>query len=123
MGGDGSVNTLLDRYRDRQDVVEKFVAAYQQYCWSVESLDDLKLAPFHLLATEGKVHADRDHQFAEQVAQTTAVQTERRRRQADHGRVGVLVQNPLISLGSRVVTFIDDNEFRIRLVTADERLD
>jgi protein phosphatase len=27
----------------------------------VTSLDDLKLAPFHLLATEGKVHTDRDH--------------------------------------------------------------
>ena len=39
----------------------KFVAAYRQYCWPVNSLDDLKLAPFHLLATEGKVHVDRDH--------------------------------------------------------------
>ena len=28
---------------------------------AVESLDDLKLAPFHLLATEGKVHVDQDH--------------------------------------------------------------
>jgi protein phosphatase len=27
----------------------------------VRSLDDLKLAPFHLLASEGKVHTDRDH--------------------------------------------------------------
>ncbi|MFU8805620.1 MAG: hypothetical protein ACNA8W_17535 [Bradymonadaceae bacterium] len=24
-------------------------------------MDDLRLAPFHLLATEGKVHTDRDH--------------------------------------------------------------
>lgn len=28
---------------------------------SRQSLDDLKLAPFHLLATEGRVHTDRDH--------------------------------------------------------------
>jgi protein phosphatase len=27
----------------------------------VSSLDDLKLAPFHLLATEGRVHTDKDH--------------------------------------------------------------
>ena len=27
--------------------------AYRRYCWPVNSLDDLKLAPFHLLATEG----------------------------------------------------------------------
>ena len=39
----------------------QFVAAYRQYCWPVQSLDDLKLAPFHLLATEGKVHTDQDH--------------------------------------------------------------
>ena len=35
--------------------------AYRQYCWTVESLDDLKLAPFHLLATERGVHVDQDH--------------------------------------------------------------
>ena len=27
------------------------MSAYRQYCWSVDSLDDLKLAPFQLLAT------------------------------------------------------------------------
>ena len=34
------------------------VAAYRRYCWPVDSIDDLKLAPFHLLATEGAVHVD-----------------------------------------------------------------
>jgi hypothetical protein len=29
--------------------------------WDVNKLEDLKLAPFHLLASEGKVHHDRDH--------------------------------------------------------------
>lgn len=52
---------ILDRYTSRQDAIEKFITSYRQYCWSVQSLDDLKLAPFHLMATEGKVHADRDH--------------------------------------------------------------
>ena len=48
-------------YRRREGDVARFVAAYRQYCWPVESLTDLKLAPFHLLATEGRVHADKDH--------------------------------------------------------------
>jgi len=48
-------------YRRREENVAKFVAAYRQYCWSVSSLSDLKLAPFHLLATEGHVHVDKDH--------------------------------------------------------------
>jgi protein phosphatase len=29
--------------------------------WDMTSLDDLRLAPFHLLASEGAVHVDRDH--------------------------------------------------------------
>ena len=49
------------RYRRREGEVAQFVAAYRQYCWSVSSLDGYKLAPFHLLATEGRVHTDRDH--------------------------------------------------------------
>jgi protein phosphatase len=52
---------LKDEYRRREGNVAKFVAAYRQYCWSVASLTDLKLAPFHLLATEGGVHVDKDH--------------------------------------------------------------
>lgn len=57
----GDVSALLDRHRERAVAVEKYVDAYRRYCWPVRSLDDLKLAPFHLLATEGKVHTDRDH--------------------------------------------------------------
>ena len=38
-----------------------YVEAYRHYCWPVTSLDDYKLAPFHLLATEGKVHIHQDH--------------------------------------------------------------
>ncbi len=52
---------LENEYRRREQDVARFVAAYRQYCWPVESLADLKLAPFHLLATEGRVHTDRDH--------------------------------------------------------------
>lgn len=55
------VAALRDRYRTRAEAAQQYVAAYRRYCWPVRSLDDLKLAPFHLLATEGKVHTDRDH--------------------------------------------------------------
>jgi hypothetical protein len=52
---------LYDRYRQRAEAASRFTAAYRGYCWPVRSLADLKLAPFHLLATEGVVHADKDH--------------------------------------------------------------
>ncbi len=54
---------LAQRYRDREDAVEKYVAAYRQYCWPVTGLDDLKLAPFHVMASEGHVHVERDHEW------------------------------------------------------------
>jgi protein phosphatase len=44
---------IEDEYRRREGDIGRFVAAYRQYCWPVDSLADLKLAPFHLLATEG----------------------------------------------------------------------
>jgi protein phosphatase len=56
-----AVGGLVDHMAQRVSMVEGFVAAYGQYCWPVESLDDLKLAPFQILAGEGSVHALRDH--------------------------------------------------------------
>jgi protein phosphatase len=52
---------LVGRYEERRVMAEKYVEAYRRYCWTVHSLADLKLAPFHLLANEGAVHADKDH--------------------------------------------------------------
>lgn len=63
LNGDNRTNleAILQKFAGRQTSIEKFVAAYRQYCWPVESLNDLKLAPFHLLATEGSVHTDQNH--------------------------------------------------------------
>ena len=52
---------LTRRYERRLEMARQYVKAYRQYCWTVHSLTDLKLAPFHLLATEGTVHSDKDH--------------------------------------------------------------
>jgi protein phosphatase len=52
---------LEARHRGRLEMAGRFVDAYGRYCWPVASVTDLKLAPFHLLATERGVHADRDH--------------------------------------------------------------
>jgi protein phosphatase len=52
---------LPERFEDRRARAEAYVAAYRRYCWPVRGLADLKLAPFHLLAGEGGVYADRDH--------------------------------------------------------------
>ncbi len=55
------VDEILRRFENRSVAMLQFVDAYRQYCWPVHSLDDLKLAPFHLLATEGTLHTDQNH--------------------------------------------------------------
>jgi protein phosphatase len=55
------VTRLLDVSRSRRGMAAQFVTAYRHYCWPVHSIRDIRLAPFHLLATEGAVHVDKDH--------------------------------------------------------------
>jgi protein phosphatase len=52
---------LLTRYLQRGEMAEQYIEAYRRYCWTVHSLADLKLAPFHILASEGSVHSDKEH--------------------------------------------------------------
>jgi protein phosphatase len=56
------IRSCLDRFKNRALLISKYITAYRQYCWPVNSIE-LKLAPFHLLATEGKVHLDQDHEW------------------------------------------------------------
>jgi protein phosphatase len=48
-------------FAQREANLDAFFAAYRQYCWPVQGLADLKLAPFHLMASEGKVHTSQNH--------------------------------------------------------------
>jgi protein phosphatase len=55
------LEATVDRYRARAEAADLYIEAYRRYCWTVQSLTDLKLAPFHLLGSEGAVHSSRDH--------------------------------------------------------------
>lgn len=55
------LGTLQDRFSSRGDNINHFVDAYRHYCWDVHSVEQLKLAPFHVLATEGRVYSDRSN--------------------------------------------------------------
>jgi protein phosphatase len=55
------VDVPLAHYQDRSQLIHQYTAAYRRYCWNVDSIADLKLAPFHILATEGAVHTDKSH--------------------------------------------------------------
>ncbi|HET7623809.1 MAG TPA: polynucleotide kinase-phosphatase [Verrucomicrobiae bacterium] len=57
------VSELLARANSRRQMVNDYVEAYRRYCWPVNSVEDFKLAPFHLLASEGQVHTDKPHDW------------------------------------------------------------
>lgn len=54
---------LLETIRERMDRNQRFIDAYRPYCWPVKTLEDYQIAPFHVLATEGQVHVDKDHEW------------------------------------------------------------
>lgn len=60
---EGDASTLLSRFRDRAAHAESYAEAYRPYCWSVDDIEDLRFAPFHLMATEGAVHVDKTHDW------------------------------------------------------------
>jgi protein phosphatase len=57
------VGDLDDRLTERAAMLDDYITAYGQYCWPIESIEDLKLAPFQLLAGEGETLALRDHEW------------------------------------------------------------
>ena len=54
---------LLAQTEQRRVLAGRFAAAYRRYCWPVDSVDDLSLAPFQILAGAGAVHALRPHRW------------------------------------------------------------
>ena len=56
-----SLASLVGRLRERQQNSARYADAYRRYCWETDGLEGIRLAPFHLLATEGHTYFDRDH--------------------------------------------------------------
>ncbi len=52
---------ILAEYKQKKYAMTGYVKAYREYCWTVQSVDDLKTAPFHILAPEGQVFSDKEH--------------------------------------------------------------
>ncbi len=53
--------SLVERLAQREMDIARYAEAYGRYCWPTEGLNGLRIAPFHLLATEGKMYFDHDH--------------------------------------------------------------
>jgi protein phosphatase len=55
------IATIRDLFADRAQRAALYAKAWAHYVWPVSGIGDLKVAPFHLLASEGRVWFDQDH--------------------------------------------------------------
>jgi protein phosphatase len=57
------VADVLDSQRRRSEHIDHYIDAYRRYVWQVNTVSDLRLAPFHVLAAETGVFIDRGHDW------------------------------------------------------------
>ncbi|MDQ0396146.1 polynucleotide kinase-phosphatase [Labrys monachus] len=76
LGRVAGAEALQARLRLRADKAERYAETWAPYVWPVTNVDDLKVAPFHLLASEGAVHFDKDHLWHMGVARRLAASGE-----------------------------------------------
>ncbi|MFF4500619.1 polynucleotide kinase-phosphatase [Streptomyces sp. NPDC001401] len=55
------VADLLGRQRERASNAAAFTEAYRRYCWTTDGLDGVRLAPFQILAVQGRSLAGLPH--------------------------------------------------------------
>ncbi|MBR1592483.1 MAG: polynucleotide kinase-phosphatase [Ruminococcus sp.] len=60
-GQNVDLNAVLECYRNKQNDIENYIKAYREYCWTVKNIDDYRIAPFHVLACEGRVFSEEKH--------------------------------------------------------------
>jgi protein phosphatase len=55
------LETLQTRLTEQQSDIVRYTEAYARYCWDVRGLEDIRFAPFHIMASEGQTHWDKPH--------------------------------------------------------------
>lgn len=52
---------LHDQFSGRLEKICAYQATYRRYCWPVQSIEEYRLAPFHILADANTLHMDKNH--------------------------------------------------------------
>ena len=67
---------VRERTLERLNAALRYREAYRQYCWEAESIEDVRVAPFHVLAGEGRTFFDQTHEWhmgiADRLAQASS---------------------------------------------------
>ena len=77
--GQGGVDTgdLASKTQARLQAAMRYREAYQHYCWETSSLDDVRVAPFHILAAEGRLLTEHSHEWHMETAEQLHLQDPR----------------------------------------------
>ncbi|MBC8138812.1 MAG: polynucleotide kinase-phosphatase [Fibrella sp.] len=59
--GVSGAEAALVAARSRLADLEAYRVAYGRYCWNVDGIADLRIAPFHIMAAQGRTFVDRSH--------------------------------------------------------------
>jgi protein phosphatase len=55
------LSELATKRRTQVADIDAFSEVYRRYTWDVNGIADVRLAPFHILASQNRVHSDRPH--------------------------------------------------------------
>lgn len=55
------MGVVLAQFKERAATIDGYNAAWARYCWETTGLAEIRLAPFHLLASEGQSWMKQDH--------------------------------------------------------------
>lgn len=58
-----NLDALRAKLEGRLTAMTRYIDEYRRYCWDVRGPDDLRLAPFHVLAYEGAATLQNDHRW------------------------------------------------------------
>ncbi|WP_323856358.1 polynucleotide kinase-phosphatase [Rossellomorea marisflavi] len=61
VGEHDGISAWLTEYEEKLHHAGVFKDVYETYCWDVESLEDIQIAPFHVLAHSGETFFDQPH--------------------------------------------------------------
>jgi protein phosphatase len=67
------VGPLAEHAGERLRRAAAYREAFGRYVWPFAGINDLRIAPFHILATEGGVHSDKNHEWHTGLAHRLAV--------------------------------------------------
>jgi protein phosphatase len=67
-----AVGAVRDHIATRAERAARYAKVWMPYAWPVADAGDLRVAPFHLLASEGAVHFDKGHCWHMEIAERLA---------------------------------------------------